>query len=289
MMNKISVFGSTGFIGSRFCELFSDNVISIPRDNIFAPTSSLLWFISTTNNYHIFDNVQLDIDTNLSLMVEALDKQRKIYGKELVFNLISTWFVYGDPAMLPVREDSCCTPKGFYSITSRTREQLVMSYCETFGMSYRIIRLGNVLGVGDKKISLKKNALQYFIREIVNNRPVNLYWPDRTIRDYIYVDDVCNAIDLIISNDRTKNNIYNVGNGIPIKFGDCIESVANQTGNVECIKHVERSEFHKIVQTNVMYLDNSKIQYLGYKPTKTIWQMLDELIEYYTREKNERN
>lgn len=50
------------------------------------------------------------------------------------------------------------------------------------------------------------------------------------------MDDVCNAIDLIISNDRTKNNIYNVGNGIPIKFGDCIESVANQTGNIECIK-----------------------------------------------------
>lgn len=113
MMNKISVFGSTGFIGSRFCELFSDNVISIPRDNIFAPTSSLLWFISTTNNYHIFDNVQLDIDTNLSLMVEALDKQRKIYGKELVFNLISTWFVYGDPAMLPVREDSVVLQKDF--------------------------------------------------------------------------------------------------------------------------------------------------------------------------------
>jgi nucleoside-diphosphate-sugar epimerase len=286
-MNKISVFGSTGFIGSRFCEMFSGDVISIPRDNILALTPSLLWFISTTNNYHVFDDVQLDIDTNLSLTVEALDKHRKKYGADSVFNLISTWFVYGDPVMLPVREDSCCTPKGFYAITAHAREQLVISYCETFGMSYRIMRLGNVLGVGDKKISLKKNALQYFVREIVNNRPVNLYWPDRTIRDYIYVDDVCSAIDLIISNEKTKNNIYNIGNGIPVKFGDCVESVANKLGYSECIQHVERSDFHKVIQTNVLYLDNSKIQYLGYKPTKTIWQMLDELVEYYTKEKDE--
>lgn len=288
-MNKISVFGSTGFIGSRFCEMFPDNVIRIPRDNIFAPTAEVLWFISTTDNYHVFSNPQLDIETNLSLTVEALDKQRKHYGKELVFNLISTWFVYGDPAMLPVREDSCCTPKGFYAITARAREQLLISYCETFGMSYRILRLGNVLGVGDTRISLKKNALQYFIREIVNGLPVNLYWPDRTVRDYIHVDDVCNAISLIISNDRTKNNIYNVGNGIPVKFGDCIESIANRLDRSDCIKHVERSEFHKVIQTNVMYLDNSKIQYLGYRPSKTILQTLNELVEYYKRELDERN
>ena len=286
-MNEISVFGSTGFIGSRFCEMFPDNVIPIPRDNIFAPTSEVLWFISTTDNYHVFDNPQLDIETNLSLTVEALDKQRKHYGKDLVFNLISTWFVYGDPAMLPVREDSCCTPKGFYAITARAREQLLISYCETFELSYRILRLGNVLGIGDTKISLKKNALQYFIREIVNNRPVNLYWPDRTIRDYIYVDDVCNAINLIISNDKTKNNIYNVGNGVPVKFGECVEFVANRLERFYFIKHVERSEFHKVIQTNVMYLDNSKIQYLGYKPSKPILRILDELVDYYKRELDE--
>jgi nucleoside-diphosphate-sugar epimerase len=147
------------------------------------------------------------------------------------------------------------------------------------------MRLANVLGVGDKKVSCKKNALQFFVREIVNNRPVHLYWPDHTIRDYIHVDDVCNSIALLLSLDETKNQIYNIGNTIPVRFGDCVEYVVNKTGN-SCVDHVERSDFHKVIQTNIVYLDNGKIKNLGYKQTKTIWQILDELIEYYTREKN---
>jgi nucleoside-diphosphate-sugar epimerase len=286
-MDKLCIFGSSGFIGSNYCKMFPEQVIKMSREMETSLTPNLLWLRSTTDNYNVLDNVHLDIDTNLSLFVESLDQNRKLFGNSLVFNLISTWFVYGSPEMLPVREDSKCTPNGFYSITSLAREHLLVSYCQTFGLSYRIMRLGNVIGIGDKKISLKKNALQYFIREIVNNRPVNLYWPDRTIRDYIHVDDVCNAISLILSQERTKNGVYNIGNGVPIKFGDCVEYVVNKTGNDECVKHVERSEFHKVVQTNVMYLDNSRIQYLGYRPTKTIWKILDELIDYYKREKDE--
>lgn len=283
-MNKISVFGATGFIGNRFCELFPDNVTKVPRDYVASATPELLWLISTTDNYHVFDDVKIDIETNLDLFVEALDWNFRQYGTDLVFNLISTWFVYGD-VPVPVGERYFCNPNGWYSITALAREQLLRSYCDTFGCKYRIMRLGNVLGVGDKKASKKKNALQYFVQEIVNNRPVELYWPDRTVRDYIYVDDVCNAINLILSSEFTKNQIYNVGNGIPIKFGECVEYVVNQVGN-DVVLHVERSNFHKVVQTNVIYLNNDKIVQLGYRPTKNIWAILDELIEHYTREKN---
>lgn len=286
-MNNLSVFGGQGFILGEYVKLYGGDIPN--RNEIISKYPHILYGRSTTDNYNVFTDVTLDINTNLSLFMETLEINRKKFGTDLSISILSSWFVYGDPEMLPVREDSCCTPKGFYAITARAREQLLISYCETFGMSYRILRLGNVLGVGDTRISLKKNALQYFIREIVNNRPVNLYWPDRTIRDYIHVDDVCNAINLIISNDRTKNNIYNVGNGIPVKFGDCIESIADRLDCSACINHVERSEFHKVIQTNVMYLDNSKIQYLGYRPSKTILQILNELVEYYKRELDERN
>jgi nucleoside-diphosphate-sugar epimerase len=284
-MKKISVFGASGFIGSRFCEMFPDITIPIPKRSVFADSPELLWLISTIDNYNVFSDPRLDIKTNLDLFIKALDIHRRLYGKSSVINLISTWFVYGEPVILPVREIHQCNPMGFYGITARTREQLLISYCQTYDLTYRIMRLANVVGVGDKKISCRKNALQFFVREIVNNRPVHLYYPDHTIRDYIYIDDVCDAIDLVLSSDVSKNRIYNIGNGVPIKFGECVESVVNRTGN-DCVDHVERSDFHKIVQTNTMYLDNSNILRLGYKQTKDIWQMLDELIEYYTREKN---
>jgi UDP-glucose 4-epimerase len=284
-MNKLSVFGAGGFVGSRFCEMFPDTTIPISKKSIFSESPELLWLISTIDNYNVFFNPRLDISTNLDLFIKALDIHRRLYGKSSVINLVSTWFVLGNPEHLPALETDQCNPLGFYGITARTREQLLISYCQTYDLTFRIMRLANVLGVGDKKISCRKNALQFFVREIVNNRPVHLYWPDHTIRDYIHVDDVCNGIDLVLSSDVTKNQIYNIGNTIPIRFGDCVEYVVNKTGN-GCVDHIEQSDFHKVVQTNLVYLDNGKIKHLGYKQIKTIWQMLDELIEYYEREKN---
>ena len=282
-MNNISVFGGQGFILGRYVELYGGDVPK--RHFISSKYSDIIYGRSTIDNYNVFTDINLDIKTNLSLRMETLNYNRKKFGTDLSISFLSSWFVYGDPKNLPTLETDYCTPLGMYGITKYCAEQLLISYCQTFDLNYRIMRLANVLGIGDKKISCKKNALQYFVREIVNNRSVHLYWPDHTIRDYIYVDDVCTSIALLLSLDKTKNNIYNVGNSIPIRFGDCVEYVINKTGN-NCVDHVERSGFHKIVQTNVMYLDNTKITHLGYKQTKTIWQMLDELIEYYTREKN---
>lgn len=282
-MNDISIFGGHGFILGRYVELFGGAVPD--RDIILSKYPDIIYGISTTDNYNVFSNVGLDINTNLLLLMETLEKNKKKFGTDLSISFISSWFIYGKTT-LPASENSCCKPMGMYGITKYCAEQLLISYCRTFGMTYRIMRLGNVLGVGDKKISCKKNALQFFVREIVNNRSVDLYFPNNTIRDYIYVDDVCNAINLVISSEVTKNQIYNIGNNRPVIFDDCVNYVVNKTGNFDCVKHIKRSEFHKIVQTNAMVLNNSKLQDLGYKQTKNIWQMLYELIEYYEREKN---
>ena len=61
-------------------------------------------------------------------------------------------FVYGQTQM-PATEESICNPTGFYSITKRAAEQLIISYCETYGIKYRILRLCNVYGIGDTKFS----------------------------------------------------------------------------------------------------------------------------------------
>ena len=164
------------------------------------------------------------------------------------------------------------------------REQLLESYCKTFGITFRIFRLANVLGIGDKKISKRKNALQFAVQQIVNNQPFELYWPNHTVRDYIHVDDACLAIHLCLNTDLVDNQIVNIGNGTPISFKDCIDYTVSKVGN-NPVTHREQSDFHKIVQTDQMYLDNTRIKILGYKPEHSIYQILDELIEYYTKEK----
>lgn len=280
-MDKVSLFGA-GFIGGKFAETYPSDVQIVPRDSVFSAYPDILYMISTVNNYHAKEGrPYLDIQTNLLRFMETLDGQRRVWGKKGVFNLISTCFVYGKTT-IPAREDSPCNPTGFYSITARAREQLLISYCGTFGIKYRILRLGNVIGVGDKKISKQKNALQFMIRELAQGREINLY-KDGTVRDYIDVRDVVSAVHLVLEKGKT-DEIYNIANGQGKSVEDLVRHAWSASNYAGTINMIAAPEFHKLVQANIMYLDNSKIKKLGYVQQYDIKQSVASLAEYYANE-----
>ena len=134
---EINVLGGNGFVGGRYCEMTPD-VIKNDRNDYEVKSKNVLYLISTVHNYNVFTDPYLDIDTNLTTLIKTLESCK---GKDVIFNFISSWFVYGDVG-LPAKETDSCDPKGFYSITKRTAEQLLISYCETFDIKYRILQIG---------------------------------------------------------------------------------------------------------------------------------------------------
>jgi nucleoside-diphosphate-sugar epimerase len=273
MERIINVLGGQGFVGSRYRELTDNVVINAKYDYKVKDNSEVVYFISTVDNYNVHTNPYVDIETNLICLVKALESCK---DKDVTFNFISSWFVYGD-VELPAKEDSYCNPKGFYSITKRTAEQLIISYCETFNIKYRILRLGNVVGKGDLKVSKKKNALQYLINEIKENRDINLYDGGDLYRDYIHVDDVVDAINLIIKKGNT-GEIYNVANGVKVYLREALEYVREQVNSSSKFNSIDIVSFHKITQTKNMVLDTSKIKSLGFIPKYSTHRMLDTLL-----------
>ena len=87
-MNKISVFGGSGFIGSRFCEMYNSDAIKIERDDYKTKTSEILYFISTIDNYNIHTNLHLDINTNLNVLMSVLNNLDKD-DSNLTINFVS--------------------------------------------------------------------------------------------------------------------------------------------------------------------------------------------------------
>jgi nucleoside-diphosphate-sugar epimerase len=276
-MNKISVFGSSGFIGNKFCEMFSENTVKIPREQRESETNEILNFISTTHNYNIFEDVLKDINTNVVVMLQILDSAKKKFGNNFIFNQVSTWSVYGN-VDLPAKEDFSCNPTGFYSISKRTAEQMIISYCKTFDVKYRIFRLCNVIGESDKIVPKKKNALQYLINELKENRDINLYYNGNFLREYMYVDDICSAINLCIEKGNT-NEIYNISSGTKQVFGDLINYCKNRLNSTSRINKINPSGFHDIVQAKDMFLDNSKIKSLGFTSNINIYNALDIIMD----------
>jgi len=276
MERLINIFGK-GFVGSRYCELTTHTkIVNTREDYVVAPqVTDIVYFISTVDNYNVHTDMHIDINTNLNVLMDVLKSFRE-NSPDAVFNFISSWFVYGN-VPLPAKEDSYCDPRGFYSITKRAAEQMLISYCETFGLKYRIMRLGNVLGSTDNKVSKKKNALQYMINQIKEGRDIDLYDNGTFYRDYSHVDDVVQSINLVIEKGAV-NDIYNIGSGEPTYIKDAMEYAVKACASVSNLNSIPPAEFHGVVQTKNMVLDISKIKSLGYVPKYSFYDIVDSLL-----------
>ena len=271
----VSVYGSTGFIGSRWMDMYPSSV-SIPReqDCPHDKSSDVLYMISTTDNYNIFDNPYEDIETNLIKLIKVLESCK---GKDITFNFVSSWFVYGLDSSLDTKESGSCNPTGFYSITKRAAEQMLICYCKTFGMNYRIFRMTNVIGEGDKGVSLKKNALQYMIGLLNNNDPIKLYDDGSNIRDFMYIDDACRAIKTCIDS-APLNEIINITNKEPVSIGEVIRYSKEKLGSSSELTSIEAPHFHKVVQVKNVCLNNDKITSYGYHPSVHTFEAVDKIL-----------
>lgn len=263
-MSKISVFGGTGFIGGTFCKLYSEDVILVPRNSKNFETNEVLYFISTTTNQSVFNNLHIDIDTNLSFFVDVLEKCK---NKDITFNFISSGFVYGND-VIDAKETDCCNPTGFYSITKRCAEQLLISFCKTFGVKYRIFRIGNVYGF-DKTISPGKNVLGYMIRLLKENKDIKLYQKGNFLKDYMFVEDICKAIKIILENGNV-NDIYNIASGTSMIFGDIIKSAKEILGSKSNLIDISFPEDQKYIQIKNMTLNVDKLKSLNFSCTMNL-------------------
>lgn len=272
-MSKISVFGGTGYIGGTFSKLYSNDTIIVPREDRQSPTNNLLYFISTTTNQNVFADLKVDIDTNLNVLVEVLSHCK---NKDITFNFISSCFVYGND-VLNAKETDCCNPTGFYSITKRCAEQLLISFCETFNIKYRILRIGNVYGL-DKTVSLKKNVLGSIIKSLKENKDIKLYDGGNYLKDYIHVDDVCKSIKLILEKGNI-NEIYNISTGTSKCFRDVIKTARNIVESESNLIDVEIPQEQKYIQVKNMTLNNDKLKSLGFTPSINFEEGLKNLCD----------
>jgi len=133
-----------------------------------------------------------------------------------------------------------------------------------------------VYGEGDKGMSKKKNALQYMIYQLKKDEKVELYENGDIVRDFIHVDDVINAFDLILT-QGIVNEIYNVGTGIPVKISELVLNARNIIGSKSVISNIETPEFHQLVQTKDAWLDIEKVKNLGFTHQSDIRKDLEKL------------
>lgn len=170
----------------------------------YTPTD-IIHFAAESHVDNSIKNPRLFTETNVLGTQNLLDLHRE-FGL-MRFHYISTDEVYGDiPESGYFTEKTHLEPSSPYSASKAAGDILVQAYGRTFGLDYTITRCSNNYGKNQNLISL----IPLFISKIQKDEKVPLYWDGSNIRDWLYVDDHCEAIWEVFTRAKPRS-IYNVG------------------------------------------------------------------------------
>ncbi|MBQ3253013.1 MAG: dTDP-glucose 4,6-dehydratase [Acholeplasmatales bacterium] len=214
------------------------------------------------------------VKTNVLGTQVLLDASLKYKVKR--FHQISTDEVYGDSKLdnKLFTELSNLNPSSPYSASKASADMLVKSYHRTYGLDVTISRCSNNFGPNQ----FEEKLIPLVIKKALNNEVIPIYGNGLNLRDWIYVYDHCEAINLIIKNG-IAGNIYNVSTNKEITNIDLVKYILNYLNKpLDLIKYVDDRLGHDIKYG----IDSNKIKKdLGWYPKSNFKDCLNKTIDYY--------
>lgn len=166
-----------------------------------------------------------DADINIVGTVNLLEASSRAEVNRLVFT--SSVAVYGSEIPLPAREVSPPWPESPYGISKKVAEDYLRFWRQERGLEYTVIRPSNIYGPRQDP-SGEAGVVAIFSRACVDRTRPTIFGSGTDTRDYVYVDDVVDA--LIRASELGEGGIYNVGTGTETSTGEVFEAVARHAG-----------------------------------------------------------
>ncbi len=316
---KILVTGAAGFIGSNFvfymldkhpqCKMVgydaltyagnletlepamqNDNFRFVKGDisdresvlNLFAKErfDIVINFAAESHVDRSIENPEVFLKTNIMGTQVLLDAFRKFGGRR--FHQVSTDEVYGD---LPLDEPHAFFTEAApivasspYSASKAAADLLVMAYHRTYQVPVTISRCSNNYG----PYQFPEKLIPLMISQALDDKQLPVYGTGENIRDWLYVEDHCKAIDRIIHDGR-EGEVYNIGGHNERTNLEVVKTILKQLGKPEAlISFVTDRKGHDLRYA----IDPSKIHSeLGWSPTTTFEEGMKRTINWYLENK----
>ena len=312
---KIIVTGGAGFIGGNFCHYMTnkypeDTILCIDKLTYAGNMETLAPIMDKENFkffkadiadrnavYKIFEEEKPDIVVNFaaeshvdrsitdpeiflrtniigtSVMLDACRK----YGIKR-YHQVSTDEVYGDLPLdrpdLFFTEETPIHTSSPYSASKASADLLVQAYARTYKMPCTISRCSNNYG----PYHFPEKLIPLIIANALNDKELPVYGKGENVRDWLYVEDHCRAIDLIIHNGRV-GEVYNVGGHNEMKNIDIVKIICKELGKPESlITYVADRKGHDMRYA----IDPTKIHNeLGWLPETKFADGIKKTIQWY--------
>ncbi len=186
---------------------------------------------------------------------------------------ISTDEVYGSIEEGSFVETDRLGPRSPYSSSKAGSDLIALSYEETYGLPVVVTRSSNNFG----PYQFPEKVIPLFVTNLLDGRKVPLYGDGLNIRDWIYVEDNCSGVDMVLRKGEI-GEVYNIGGGNETTNRELTEKVLALCGaGDEMIEYVE----DRLGHDRRYSIDCSKARALGWAPARTLDEALAATVEWY--------
>lgn len=221
------------------------------------------------------ENQDIFLQTNVLGVQNLLNVSRK--KKISLFVQVSTDEVYGSLGLFDAssRETDPLKPSSPYSASKAAGEMLCFAALRTFDLPVIITRSSNNFG----PYQFPEKIIPFFLTKLLKDEKVPVYGTGQNIRDWIFVEDNCEAIFFLL-NKGVVGEVYNIGGGNEVSNLNLTKSLISKMGMDE-----SRIEFvtDRLGHDFRYSLDCEKIHKLGWIPKRSFDNSIDETVEWYKR------
>ena len=297
-MKQIIITGHNGFLGSNLLlKLISEkyditgisktikknnsikqikrNILNI-KDSDIAKNSCIIHLAAITDVVYCEKYPEECYKVNVMATQKILEIARK---KNCSLIYPSTSHVYGIPRKLPIKETHPTNASSVYSESKISGEKLCEMYSKSYGLNISVLRLFSTYGPKNSEYKVESRI----ITQLLSNRSIKIgnLSPKR---DFIYIDDVISAFQIVIKNLKGFN-IYNVGLERSYSIQEICNILKKLSGKKISIV-TDKTKLRKNDIKNVVS-DCSKIKKLGWKPKISINKGLELTLNWYITRKVE--
>jgi len=244
-------------------------------DSLVAKADVVFNFAAESHVDRSISNPRVFIDSNVLGAYTVLESVRK-HKTKLVH--ISTDEVFGSLKKGSADENYAFNPSSPYSSTKASAELLVKSYWSTYNIDAVITRCTNNFGPRQ----FPEKLIPKTIILAIKNEEIPIFGTGKNIRDWIFVDDHCDAVMTIFKKGKSGES-YNIAGHNELSNNYIVRKILESLGkSVKLIKYVSDRPGHDFRYS----LNSSKIQReLGWKPKHTFEEGLDATITWYLNNK----
>jgi UDP-glucose 4-epimerase len=307
MVKSILITGGAGLVGSNFarlaverglnvtvldnCELgkreylkklninfvHSDLLFERNLKSIFLGHELVLHFAAQGNVMQSLEDPISNFNANVTATLNVLQACREAKIENFIFS--STGGALMGNTAPPVNEFSLPDPISPYGASKLASEGYIKAFSKSYGINCTIFRFGNVLGPNCRH---KTGVINQFYKKIKNSEALQVF--GNVTRDFIFVDDLNNAILNSFQKTTARNQIFHLASGVETPITDIATKVEQFFGRHNSKVEIKPGRLGE-VERNFADVKKAK-QFLGLRNSKTTIDVVEEVLNYLESDEN---